>query len=485
MNRQLKHVSIAVLLMFLALMSSTTIIQFFQAENLSADSRNSRTLYDSFAVERGPILVDGKPIAQSKPANDDYKFLRTYTNGPLYAPVTGFMPINGAPTGLEKVMNNELSGTANSQFFDKLKSIVTGQKPAGAAVETTINPAVQQAAWDALGKYTGAVIVTEPATGKILGMVSKPSYDPNQLSLHDTAAVNEKYKALVGAAGDPLINRTINRLNPPGSVFKLVMVTAALESGKFTPDSAFPNPATFTLPESTSAVTNSGKGTCGPGKTVTIATALRLSCNIPMAELGLKLGADTIRATAEKFGFNMEYDVPLNVATSTYPSAPNAPETALSAFGQGAVTATPLQMAMVSSAIANGGVMMKPNLVDEVLGPDLTPQQSFKPQEYHRVMSAQTAASITRLMMDDVSAPDGAASNARIDGVDVAGKTGTAEHGANDPYTLWFTGFAPASDPKYAITVLVENGGGLGQTGYGNLLAAPIARQVLEAVLNK
>ena len=485
MNRQLKHVSIVVLLMFLALMTSTTIIQFFQAGSLSADPRNSRTLYDSFEVERGPILVDGQPIAASKPADDDYKFLRTYSNGPLYAPVTGFMPINGAPTGLERAMNDELSGTANSQFFDKLKAIVTGQKPAGAAVETTIDPAVQKAAWDALGDYTGAVIVTEPSTGKILGMVSKPSYDPNELSQHDTAAVTKKYESLLKADGDPLINRTINRLNPPGSVFKLVMVTAALESGKFTPDSTFPNPSTFTLPESTSVVINSGGGTCGPGKTVTIATALRLSCNIPMAELGLKLGDDAIRATAEKFGFNMDYNVPLGVARSNYPDDPNAPQTALSAFGQGAVTATPLQIAMVSSAIANGGVVMKPNLVEEVLGPDLTPRQSFEPQEYNRVMSAETAATITRMMIDDVSAPDGAASNARIDGVEVAGKTGTAEHGADDPYTLWFTGFAPANDPKYAITVLVENGGGLGQTGYGNLLAAPIAQQVLEAVLNK
>ena len=427
--------------------------------------------------------MTARPIAQSVPVDDDYKFQRVYSNGPLYAPVTGFIPVNGAPTGLEQALNSELSGTSNSQFFDQLNAIVTGQKPAGAAVETTIDPVAQQAAWDALGDKTGAVIVTEPKTGRVLAMVSKPSYDPNLLAVHNTEEVNDTYEALVNDPTDPLINRAINELNPPGSVFKLVVVAAALDSGQYTPESTFPNPLTFQLPGTDTYIRNTEGGNCGGGDTVTIATALKLSCNIPMAELGLALGQDAIREMAEKFGFNTDYSIPLDVSQSVFPSGLNEAELALSSFGQFEVTATPLQMAMVSAAIANGGKLMQPNLVDAITAPNLTPIQTFEAKEFQQVISPETAATMTQMMVNGVNS--GAATNARIDGVDVAGKTGTAENGSTDPYTLWFTGFAPANDPQYAITVLVENGGGLGQTGYGNLLAAPIAKQVLEAVLNK
>ncbi|WP_022887545.1 peptidoglycan D,D-transpeptidase FtsI family protein [Glaciibacter superstes] len=483
MNRELKRVSVVVLLMFVALLVSTTVIQGFQADNLAADARNTRTLYDSYSVERGPILVAGEPVAQSMPAGDDYKFLRTYSNGPLYAPITGFIPINGAPTGLEHALNGELSGTSNAQFFDKLNAIITGQKPTGAAVEVTIDPVAQQAAWDALGDLTGSVVVTEPKTGRILAMVSKPSFDPNTLAVHNNEEVTSTYDALLADPADPLINRAIGDLNPPGSVFKLVVVAAALESGKFTPESTFPNPGTFQLPGTNTIVRNTEGGNCGGGATVTIATALRLSCNIPMAELGLELGDKAIRDMAEKFGFNTDYTIPLDVAQSRYPRVLDDAQTALSAFGQYEVRATPLQMAMVSSAIANDGVLMQPNLVDQILAPNLSKLEVFEPMEVRRVMSAENAATLTLMMVNNVN--DGAASNATIDGVEVAGKTGTAENGEDDPYTLWFTGFAPANDPQYAITVLIEDGGGLGQTGYGNLLAAPVAQQVLEAVLNK
>ena len=483
MNRELKRVSIVVMLMFVALLSSTSIVQAFQADNLSADPRNTRTLYDSYQVERGAILVAGEPIAQSMPADDDFKFLRTYTNPELYAPITGYIPINGQPTGLESALNPELTGTSNSQFFDKIGALVTGQDPKGAAVEVTIDPIAQQAAWDALGDLTGSVVVTEPATGRILAMVSKPSFDPNLLTVHNNAEVTANYDALVADENDPLINRAINSLNPPGSVFKLVMSTAALESGKYTPESTFPNPDVFSPPGTTSEIRNASNGTCGAGDTVTLATALRLSCNIPFAELGLELGDAAIRETAEKFGFNSSFNIPLPVTASNYPSSLDIPQTAQSAFGQYNVRATPLQMAMVSGAIANGGVLMAPNLVQEILAPNLSSIETFEPTQVERVMSEETAATLTAMMINNVQ--DGAASNARIDGVDVAGKTGTAQNGSTDPFTLWFTGFAPADDPKYAIAVLIEDGGGMGQTGFGNLLAAPVAQKVLEAVLNK
>lgn len=484
MNRELKRVVILSLAMFLTLFVSSTIIQYFQAENLSADPRNTRTLYASYNVERGPILADGEPIASSTPSGDDYQFQRVYANGPLYATVTGFLPVNGAPTALEYSMNDYLSGTSSSQFFDSLVRLVSGQDPKGASVETGIDPVAQQAAWDALGDYQGAVYVSEPKTGRILAMVSKPTFDPNVLAVHDGEEALAAYDALVEDPSDPLYNRaTGGDMNPPGSVFKLVVTAAALESGKFTPDSTFPNPATYTLPGSSSVVTNTDGGTCGGGAEVTLATALRLSCNIPFAELGVELGDAAIRQQAEKFGFNSEFEIPMSTAASVYPMGLDDAQTALSAFGQSDVRATPMQMSMVSAAIANGGIVMSPNVVDRIVAPDFSTVQQFEGVEYGRAISEQTAETMTEMMVNGVE--NGAASNARIDGVSVAGKTGTAENGESDPYTLWFTGFAPADDPQYAITVVVENGGGLGQEGYGNLVAAPVARQVLEAVLNK
>ena len=483
MNRELKRVSIVVMLMFVALFSSTSIVQAFQADSLSADPRNTRTLYDSYQVERGAILVAGEPIAQSMPVDDDYKFLRTYTNPELYAPITGYIPINGQPTGIESALNPELTGNSNSQFFDKISALVTGQDPKGAAVEVTIDPVAQQAAWDALGDNTGSVVVTEPATGRILAMVSKPSFDPNLLTVHNGSEVTANYEALLADEDNPLINRAINSLNPPGSVFKLVVSTAALESGDYTPESTFPNPDVYSPPGTTSEIRNASNGTCGAGDTVTLADALRLSCNIPFAELGVQLGDTAIRETAEKFGFNAGFSIPMDVTASRFPRGLDVPQTAQAAFGQFDVQATPLQMALVSGAIANGGVMMEPNIVQEILAPNLSALETFKPASLERVMSADTAATLTAMMINNVQ--DGAASNARIDGVDVAGKTGTAQNGSTDPFTLWFTGFAPANDPQYAITVLIEDGGGMGQTGYGNLLAAPVAQKVLEAVLNK
>ncbi len=484
MNRELKRVTTVALLMFVALFVSSTIVQYVGAEALAEDPRNSRTLYESYSVERGPILVDGDPIASSQPSDDDYKFQRIYANGPLYAPVTGYIPVNGEASGLERSMNSYLSGQSSSQFFDQLNRLISGQDPVGASVEVAIDPVAQQAAWDALGDYTGAVIVTEPSTGRILAMVTKPTYDPNSLSVHDGTQVQTTYDGLLADPSDPLFNRaTGGDLNPPGSTFKLVVTAAALESGRYTPESTFPNPASLTLPGTDAVVRNSGGGTCGGGSEVTLADALRLSCNIPMAELGMELGDAAIREQAEKFGFNFDFEIPTATEASTYPRVLDEPQTALSAFGQGDVRATPMQMAMVSAAIANGGIVMDPEIVDAVIAPDFSPLQEFEASEFGRAISEETANTMVQMMVNGVE--NGAASNARIDGVSVAGKTGTAENGESEPYTLWFTGFAPADNPQYAITVLVEDGGGLGQEGFGNLIAAPVAKQVLEAVLSK
>ncbi|MBH0130490.1 penicillin-binding protein 2 [Salinibacterium sp. NK8237] len=484
MNRELKRVSAVVLLMFVSLFISSSVIQVVTADSLQADGRNVRTLYASYSAERGPILVNGEPIAYSEPVDDEFKFLRVYPKGELYAPITGYLTLNQGNTGLENSLNDYLSGSSNDQFFDQVNSILTGQNPTGAAVELTIDPVIQQAAWDALGDLQGAVIAIKPDTGEILAMVSKPSYDPNELAVHNTSEVIEAYDRLLSDPDDPFYNRTLaGPLDPPGSTFKLVVAAAALESGDYTADSTFPNPAELQLPESTFVISNSDSATCGSGDTASIATAIRLSCNIPFAQLGEELGSNAIREQAELFGFNESVSVPLASTESVYPSALDAPQTMLSAFGQSSVRASPLQMAMVSMAIANSGTLMQPNLVESIVSSDLTTIESFEPTLFNQAISAQTAAALTQMMVDGVSS--GAANTASIDGVEVAGKTGTAENGEGEPYTLWFTGFAPANDPEVVVAVVVQDGGGLGQSGTSSGLSAPIGRQVLEAVLNR
>ncbi|WP_457099805.1 peptidoglycan D,D-transpeptidase FtsI family protein [Microbacterium sp. P5_E9] len=485
MTKELRRLSIVMLLMFVALFASISVIQVVQADSLAQDPRNTRALYDSYAVQRGSIIASGSAIAASVPSDDVYSWQRVYTDAPMWGQVTGWInPELGSATGIELEMNQVLSGTAGSQFLASLERIVTGQPPRGSNVVLSLDAVVQRAAFDALGGLQGAVIAIEPATGRVLAMVSSPTFDTNLLAAHDAKAVNTYYDQLVDDPGDPLANRSIGGdLNPPGSTFKLVVASAALASGDYTPTSALPNPASYQLPQSSSMVYNASGGACGPGETVTIADALRLSCNIPMAELAVQLGDTAIREEAEKYGFNRSFELPLVSTPSVYPRALDDPQTALTGFGQGQVIATPLQMAMVSAGIANGGMVMNPRMVDRVVAPDLSVQQTFKDSEFGRALDEDLAAQMVAMMIANVS--DGAASGARIDGVDVAGKTGTAENGTNQPFTLWFTGFAPAENPRVAVAVVVEDGGGQGQTGSGNTIAAPIAKKVMEAVLGR
>lgn len=320
MNRELKRVATVVCCMFVALFAAATLTQYVNADSLAANPRNQRTLYESYSVQRGPILVNGTPIASSQPSKDQFKFIRTYANGPLYAPLTGYIPVSGTATGLESAENSMLSGTASNQFLARLNRLVSGQNPVGASVELTIDPTVQQAAWDALGNYTGSVVILEPSTGKVLAMVSKPSYNPNQLTVHDTAAANTAYETLLKDPGQPLINRAMNgNLDPPGSSFKVVVATAALESGKYQPDSSLPNPGSYVLPGTSTTIYNDSHGACGGGDTVTLANALRWSCNIPFAELGIALGDQVLRAQAEKFGFNSQFSIPMTSTASVFP----------------------------------------------------------------------------------------------------------------------------------------------------------------------
>lgn len=485
MNRQLKRVTLVMLVMFLTLFVSTSVIQVVQADELAQYPGNKRTVYDSYEVQRGAILVEGVPIALSVPSPDIYSFQRVYPDGTMWTPVTGYTnPILHSATGIEAAMNSVLSGTSASQFFSRLERIFSGQAPRGSNVALSLDAAAQRAAVEGLGELQGAVIAIEPATGRILAMASSPTFDANTLAAHDADEVLQAFGLLEADPARPLENRAIGgNLNPPGSTFKLVTTAAALSSGQYTPESMLPNPASYQLPQSSVVIRNASGTTCGPEPEVSIADALRLSCNIPMAQLAVQLGDEAIRQQAEKFGFNLSFSIPLDSTASSYPRGLDAPQTALTGFGQGQVTATPLQMAMVSAGIANGGIVMNPRMVDQVIGPDLSVQQTFESTVFGEALSPELNEEMVAMMVANVE--NGAASNARIEGVDVAGKTGTAENGPDKPYTLWFTGFAPADDPEVAVAVVVENGGGMGQSGYGDLIASPIAKKVMEAVLNK
>ncbi len=481
---ELRKVSIGIAVLFGALFVSTTLIQVFQVDQLRVDPRNVRTLYQSYSTERGSILVGSNEIVESVPTDDVYKYQRTYHGGGLYAPITGYYTINQGVSGLEFALNDQLSGQANSQFFDQISALVSGKDPRGASIKLTVNAAIQQAARDALGELSGAVVAIEPDTGRILALVSTPSYDPNELATHDSQAVLDKFNGLIASNAGPLVNRAIaGDLYHPGSVFKLVVAAAALDSGRMTERSTVNNPASLKLPQSSSVIHNATGDSCGPGNSVTIATALRLSCNIPFAEIGAQLGESTIRDYAERFGFGATIEIPMVATPSIYPDGMDDAQLMMSSFGQFDVRVTPLQMAMVSSAIANGGLLMSPTVVDSILSPDLAATTTFQPVQYSSPISPSTAQALGRMMVQNVSA--GAASNAALNGVSVAGKTGTAENGQGQPYTLWFTGFAPANNPVVAIAVVVENGGGLGQSGTGNSVAAPIARKVIQAVLSQ
>jgi peptidoglycan glycosyltransferase len=482
-NAPIRRLAALVLVLFGALLLSSTYIQYVQADSLRGKPNNRRTLLADYSRQRGPILVSGKPIARSVATDDDLKFVRRYTDPELYSHLTGYYSfVYGAGPGIERSENALLSGSSDALFYRRVVDVVTGRAPQGASVELTIDPAAQKAAADALGDQRGAVVALDPTTGAILAMVSHPTYDPNDLSSHDIGAVAKAYKQLNAADGDPLVNRAIGGdLYPPGSTFKIVTAAAALSSGSYDENSVIPGPATLDLPQTSTNLPNDFAGSCGPGGKVDLTRALQISCNTAFGYLGLKLGGDALRTQAQKFGFGDRLTVPMPVTPSVVPEGMNPPQSAQAAIGQFDVRVTPLQMAMVSAGIANKGVVMSPYLVKTVRSPDLDVIDQADPQQLSRAVDPNVAAQLTRMMVKVVEA--GTGTRAQISGISVAGKTGTAQHGDNLPPHAWFTSFAPAGDPKVAVAVVVEDGGKAGNEAFGGKVAAPIAKAVMEAVL--
>lgn len=482
MNTPIRKIGFLVMIMFLALMAQTTWVQYGQAGDLNADSRNTRTVYHEYGRDRGPIVVDGQPVAYSEKAKGPFKFQRVYEEGELYAPVTGFFSVVFQATGIENANNDVLNGSDDSLLWSRIRTLVTGGEQRGGSVELTIDPDVQKAAMNALGDQRGAAVAMDPKTGAILAMVSTPSFDPNILASHDTGQVNSDYAELANRDDRPLINRAIGGDQyAPGSTFKLIDLAMILESGDYEPDSVVDAPTLLDLPNTDRKIQNPGGATCGSDGKATLEHALTVSCNTPFASLAMEFGADALQEQAEKFGFGQDLSIPLRTVPSRFGAPEDDAQLAMTSIGQFDVRTTPLQMAMVSAAIANDGVLMTPYLVETQRGSDLRVTYSASPKEFSTPISSDTASTMTSMMTSVVD--KGTGTPAQISGVKVAGKTGTAQTGTDADQHAWFTSFAPADDPQVAVAVLVENGGSLGSEATGAKVAAPIARAMMEAAI--
>ena len=395
MNGPLRRVSTVVALLFAALFISTTLIQVIFAPSINARPDNRRTLLDNYSRQRGAILVGDQAVAVSQPTpNEEIKYLRTYPQPLPYSHVTGYFSYTyGAGGGLEGSADDLLSGSSSQLFYTRVTDLLTGKQPVGATIQTTINPKAQDAADKGLGNQRGAVVALDPKTGAILAMISHPQYDPNRLSAHDQASVVKAWDELNADPNQPLVNRAISgNLYPPGSVFKIVTASAALENGKV--DHHHPDPR------------SGGHGAAPDDGRTTELRPPAVRSEQPddaaasagdllqhrVRHLGMQVGAQALGDQAAKFGFGSTLRIPTRVEPSRFPTGINQAQTAQSAIGQYDVRVTPLQVAMVSAGIANGGVVMQPYVINQVLSADLQTLDRTAPEQAGRAVSPETAA---------------------------------------------------------------------------------------------
>jgi penicillin-binding protein A len=488
MNRPIRLLSIGCILLFMALLLNINYVQFVNADNLSSRSGNTRAQVAEFSRERGPILVADDAVAVSKPSHDRYEFQRRYPRGKVYAPLTGFYSFLYGSSGVELAQNSILSGQDPRLFVNRVIDLVTSQDPQGGSVMLTIDRAAQRAAYQGLqdlpGKARGAVVALRPDTGEVLAMTSTPSYNPNRLATHDFDASQKAWEKLNSAPAEPMFNRATQGIYPPGSTFKLVTASAALESGKYTPDTPVTGTASLDLPLTTTNMVNESGGSCG-ASTITLRQALAVSCNTAFASVGLDVGAKRLAEQAQKYGFGQEVldDLP-GAEESQFPKKPDAPQTAFSAIGQFDVAATPLQMAMIVAGIANDGTVMKPHVVSEVRAPDLSTIEETQPEEFSQAISPSTAEDMQSMMVSVTN--EGTGSTGAIPGLEVGSKTGTAQSSEDrNPYA-WYVSFAgPPGEPKVAVAVFVEHADVPRGEISGSGLGGPIAKSVMQAVVGR
>ncbi|MET9294490.1 penicillin-binding transpeptidase domain-containing protein [Streptomyces sp. NPDC003077] len=487
MNKPLRRVAIFCGLLVLALLVRVNWVQFVQADELKNDDNNRRVAIERYSIPRGNIIVDGKAITGSTVTDSgDFKYKRVYKNGPMWAPVTGYASQAFGANQLEKLNDDILSGTSDKLFFSRTVDMFTGGKRKGGDVVTTLDAKAQEAAFKGLGKKKGAVAAINPETGAILALASTPSYDPSTfagMSAKDSKAYNGLLKE--NNPSDPMLNRALRQTYPPGSTFKVVTAAAALENNLYTdPDAKTNSPMPWTLPDTAGLpLPNEGNIPC---ENASLREALRLSCNTVFGKISADLGNKKMMAEAEKFGFNNpKVDTPVRAAESVYPKD-NRPQNAMAGIGQASNRATPLQMAMVAAAVANGGKLMKPYMVDQLVAPNLNVVQQHTPEEMSRPLTPQNAQKLQSMMETVVK--EGTGTTAQIDGVTVGGKTGTAQHGENNkdnPYA-WFISYAKtAKGTPVAVAVVIEGSNTLRGDIAGGKLSAPIAKSVMEAVLGK
>ena len=491
MNKPIRRVSVFCLVLVLALMIRVNWVQGVDAASLNNNSNNKRGSIGAASYPRGRIIVGGQAITKSVEVNGDlYKYQEAFTNGPMYAPITGYFSNIYGSSLLESVENPVLSGTAPELAVNNFEALITGKQKQGGDIVTTLDPKVQTAGYQGLVSkgYTGAAVALDPTTGAILAAVSAPSYDPGSLSSTNPASVSAwaKITANPDSPDFDMLNRALRATYPPGSTFKLITSAAALETGKVTSITAptdSPNP--YLLPGTSTYLRNESKS--DPCTNATLTEALTVSCNTVFANLGARIGDARMAQEAEKFGFNSTLYMPLKVDPSVFATGINSSQTALSSIGQFDTAATPVQMAMVAAAIADNGTLMTPYLIADERATDTnvigTPTQ---PKELDQATTPQVAQEI-RTMMESVVAT-GTGVTAQIPGVTVGGKTGTAQNGVNNsgnPYA-WFVAFAKNSSGKeIAVAVVVANSSTERGDISGEELAAPIARQMMEAYVGR
>jgi peptidoglycan glycosyltransferase len=489
MNDRIRTIAVVGLLLLASLIVGTTYWQAWATGDLAAKQDNAIQRIAQFRIDRGSIRTAGGEVLalnDAKKVAGQTFYLRRYPKGPLAATVVGYSTQGRSQTGLERSMNDYLTASnANLHtVISKTLDSLTGKTIRGNSLVLSIDPAAQFVAQRALGANCGAAVALEVPTGRLLLMASSPTYNPNLIE-KDYAAISKIRANCTPPA--PLLNRATAGLYAPGSTFKLVTAAAALDTGTFTPDSPFFDPG-YCI-EYGKPVYNFGLESGGPERfgNVTLALGLEHSINSGYCNIGKKLGALKILEYAKRFGF---YELPpLETPTSERrasglyqhgrlydPTHDYQVDPGRLAFGQERLGVTPMQMAMVAATIANGGVEMRPYVVDRILKPGGGVLQTTKPKSLRRVISRRTADELTAMMESVVTSGTGTA--AQIPGVRVAGKTGTAETGT-PTNTAWFVCFAPADHPKVAVAVMLEH-----QTGTGGETAAPIAKQILETLLH-
>ena len=506
MNLRIRRLALVLGLLYLVLFAQLNRVQFFGAERLQGDVENSRGLLREFGRARGPIVsADGIVLARSVAYDGSVEYRREYPQGALYAHVVGYQSLNVEATGLERVYNDDL---AELPLAERLLSFgdLFGDRETAATLRLTIRHDVQSAAQEALGDRLGSVVALDPRTGEVIALWTSPSFDPNPLADPDGRVANAAYDQLLADVDDPLLAKAYREIFFPGSTFKLVTGAAGIESGRITATAPVFEPSAGYDPVPAGAtISNFGGSTCG-GDLVEI---LRVSCNTAFSEMAAEwLGPESMVAAAEAFGFNRapEIDLPGAVA-SRFPvdygavlapvsfyrgdvEAPNADvaihedsaRLAQTAIGQNDVAATPLQMAMVVAAIANEGAVMRPHVVDAVLEADGAVREEVEPTVQRVAMRASTAGMLADAMR--VVATEGTARNLLVEGLDVGGKTGTAQLGTDPPNShAWIVGFAgrPGESPSLAVAVIVEAQEGASEQT-GGRVAAPIAQAVIRAV---